>query len=215
VRKGIEMDEKEILKRARAGDMAAVEWLLKRYSGLMTAIAHSVCCDPELTRPATRLAMVKAGTEVRKVKDEKELPRWFASIARRESEKFMKQHTPREVSAGMAMEELREEVSVAGSPDRVKPERLEELVLRCLMALSQPKREVLLLRYIYSPSYGEIGKIYGWDRYEVDERIAEARRELWRMLEPLGAEAPAPPRPEEEKKEEKEKEEKKEEGSSQ
>lgn len=200
------MDEKEILKRARAGDMAAVEWLLKRYSGLMTAIAHSVCCDPELTRPATRLSMVKAGTEVRKVKDEKELPRWFASVTRRETEKFMKQHTPREVSAGMAMEELREEVSTAGSLDKVKPERLEELVLRCLMSLPQPKREILLLRYIYSPSYGEIGRIYGWDRYEVDERIAEARRELWRSLEPLGAEASPQSKPQEEKKGEEEKE---------
>lgn len=201
------MDEKEILKRARAGDVAAVEWLLKRYSGLMTAIVHSICCDVELTRAATRLSMVKAGTEINKVKDESELPRWFASMARRETEKFMKQHTSREVTAGLAMEELREEVATAGSPDKVNPERMDELVLRCLMALPQPKREILLLRYIYTPSYGEIGRIYGWDRYEVDEKIAEARRELWRMLEPLGVKTAKQSEGEEKGKEEKEKEE--------
>jgi RNA polymerase sigma factor (sigma-70 family) len=184
------MEEKDMLKRAKDGDLAAIEWLLKSYCGLITAVAYSVCCDAELTRSAARLCMVKSGSELRKVKDENELPSWFALIARRESEKFMKQHTPREIPAGLAVEELREEIATAGGVDKVEPKRLEELVARCLLALPQPKRELLLLRYIYTSSYGEIGRVYGWDRYEVDEKIAEARRDLWKMLEVIGTTKP-------------------------
>ncbi|MCX7703022.1 MAG: hypothetical protein N2234_02820 [Planctomycetota bacterium] len=201
------MDEKEMLKRAKDGDLAAVEWLLKSYCGLVTAVVHSICCDVALSRSAARLCMVKAGGEVRKVKSEDELPRWFASLARREAEKFMKQHSPREVPPGLAMEELREEITTAGSVEKVEPKRLDELVVRCVLALPQPKRELLLLRYVYTSSYGEIGRIYGWDRYEVDEKLAEARRDLWKMLEVLGK----PSEPQKKEEEKKEKGEKKEE----
>ena len=180
------MDEKEIMKRARTGDLAAVKWILERYAGLFEAIVLSTVLDPELAKTAVRVAMVKAGEELRRVKEGTDLASWLAGVARRESERFARQHDIRPIHEKMAAQELSDAIRAAGAPERVDPKELSALVINCIVSLPRAKRELLLLRYIYTDSYSEVGRIYGWDRYEVDERLAEARRVFWAMLEPFG-----------------------------
>lgn len=206
--------EQEIIKRAVGGDLVALKWLFERYAGLYAAIALSVCQDARLARMAARVSMVKTGVEIRRFPREKEdIARWIARVVRHEAERFMAQHrdetTP--LSLAIAQDELRQAVQQAGAPDRLDSKRLNELVLNVVLALPKEERELILLRYIYIPSYTEIGRVYGWDRYKVDERLAEARRKLWDALEAfsIGLAPPAPsqkPKPEEpEKKEDKKK----------
>ncbi|RKY15681.1 MAG: hypothetical protein DRP82_01140 [Planctomycetota bacterium] len=91
----------------------------------------------------------------------------------------------------IAKDELRQTIQSAGSPEKVNHEKVNELVLNVVLALPKEERELLLLRYLYIGSYTEMGRIYGWDRYKVDERLAAARRKLWDALEAfsIGAEA--------------------------
>ena len=186
--------EQEIVRRAVGGDLAALKWLLERYAGMFAAIALATCQNRRLARTAARVAMVKTGVEIRKFAKEKEdFARWLARLIRHESERFIAQHRD-EVppsSLAIAQDELRQTIQSAGSPEKVNPEKLNELVLNVVLALPKEERELLLLRYIYIGSYTEIGRIYGWDRYKVDERLAAARRKLWDALEAfsIGAEA--------------------------
>jgi len=208
------MDEKEIMKRARTGDLAAVKWILERYAGLFEAIVLSTVLDPELAKTAVRVAMVKAGEELRRVKESADLASWLAGVARRESERFARQHDIRPIHEKIAAQELSDAIRAAGAPERVDPKELSALVINCMVSLPRAKRELLLLRYIYTDSYSEMGRIYGWDRYEVDERLAEARRIFWAMLEPFGLDEssaalrPAPPAERKEEKKEPPKEKK-------
>jgi len=186
--------EREIVRRAVSGDLAALKWLLERYAGMFAAIALATCQNRKLAKTAARVAMVKAGIEIRRFAKEKEdFARWLARLIRHESERFIAQHRDEvpPLSLAIAQDELRQTIQSAGSPEKVNPDKLNELVLNVVLALPKEERELLLLRYIYIGSYTEIGRIYGWDRYKVDERLAAARRKLWDALEAfsIGAEA--------------------------
>jgi len=216
------MDEKEqeIIKRAVGGDLAALKWLLERYAGIYAAIALSVCQEPKLARTAARVGMVKTGIEIRKFQAGKEdIARWMARLARHEAERFIAQHRDEvaPTSLAIAQDELRQAIQAAGSPEKVEPKRLNELVLNVVLSLPREERELLLLRHIYTGSYTEIGRIYGWDRYKVDERLAEARRKLWDALEAFSIGTPAPAKPASQEKpaeKEQQQDEEKKEGSS-
>ncbi len=190
--------EQEIVKRAVGGDLAALKWLLERYAGMFAALALATCQDKKLARTAARVAMVKAGVEIRKFPREKEdFARWLARLIRHESERFIAQHRDEisPPSLAIAQDELRQTIQSAGAPEKVNSDKLNELVLNVVLALPKEERELLLLRYLYIGSYTEIGRIYGWDRYKVDERLAEARRKLWDALEAfsIGTEPLRPP----------------------
>lgn len=175
-------DQEELitaLKGCARRQRKSLQFLFESEAPRLYAIAGRILRDPTLTEEAVQDALIKVWTRAETYKPEKGLPRpWLAMIVRN-------------CAISIARAEGRSTVVDHGEITRLQDSRGADetvTVLRrldpsarlrtCLEALEGPKREAVMLAFLYGFSHGEIAGRLGLPLGTIKSRVRRALDEL-------------------------------------
>ena len=166
-----------LVKAALKDDRDAFCVLVKRHERSVRAVCMSVLRDEHSARDAAQDAFVKAYEKLSKLKDANLFGAWLISIARRSALDTLKRKTKN------CHVELSENLQ-AKAADRQLDENKHEL-LKAVVRLPKPQRQVIMLRYFGGHSVKEVANISEKSVGTVTKQLSRAHKHLKRILKGL------------------------------
>ncbi len=182
-------EEASLVKRARQGDLAAYDDLVRRYQERIYATIYHMTANHEDANDLAQEAFIKAYQALKSFKGGSSFYTWVYRIAVNKTLNFLKQRRHR---TAMSLNDL--DLSAEHDPDLVAlisdktPRReaaLAELQVKlnaALMKLSENHRLVVILHDVQGLSHEEIGQIMDCNTGTVRSRLFYARQQLQAML---------------------------------
>lgn len=177
-------EDRELIERARRGDVGAFERLVGKYQRLGGAVAFGVLHDMELAEDVVQEAFLRAYEALGSLRDPDRFRVWFARLVRHRAIDFRRAERPQAALEDLPAEPAREtagELSEAEEP-AARNERRER-VLGAIAALPEADRTVLVLKHMDGRSYKEIAEITGDTVAAIESRLFRARRLLRAKLD--------------------------------
>ncbi|HET9481378.1 MAG TPA: sigma-70 family RNA polymerase sigma factor [Candidatus Polarisedimenticolia bacterium] len=187
------MELSELLDRCREGDQLAWEALVRQYQSRVFRVAIHYMRDEEEARDAAQEAFVRVYRNLHGFRGEERFLPWLLRIGRNVCIDRRRRIKARPEHAGVGLEDTGELLDSRISPEAASMEdSRRRLVHRALVQLSEPHREVILLKEIQGLSIEEIASMLGVAEGTVKSRSNRARIELARAvleLDPSAASA--------------------------
>jgi RNA polymerase sigma-70 factor (ECF subfamily) len=183
------VEEVELVKRARKGDLAAYDDLVRRYQERIYATIYHMTANHEDANDLAQEAFIKAFQALRSFKGGSSFYTWVYRIAVNKTINFLKQ---RKNKAQMSLDDL--DFNAEHDPDLVAlisdktPRRevnlaeLQEKLNAAMQKLSEPHRLVVTLHDVQGLSHEEIAKIMDCNIGTVRSRLFYARQQLQAYL---------------------------------
>jgi len=183
------VEEMELVRRARKGDLAAYDDLVRRYQERIYATVYHMTSNHEDANDLAQEAFIKAFQALKSFKGGSSFYTWVYRIAVNKTINFLKQ---RRNKAQMSLDDL--DVNAEHDPDLVAlisdktPRRevnlaeLQEKLNAALQRLSEPHRLVVVLHDVQGLSHEEIAKIMDCNIGTVRSRLFYARQQLQAYL---------------------------------
>lgn len=185
----------DFLDRLRAGDEAAFETLIDRYSSDVYRVLYRLTEDPEEAADLTQDTFLRALRAIAKFRGDSELKTWLIRIAINESRNRFRWWKRRRRDATVSLDAALgdSDLTVANfvpddsrSPEELTLEAERSSALRdALSELSDPYREAIVLCDIEGLTYEETAVALGCSIGTVKSRISRGRDELRRKLKDL------------------------------
>ena len=182
-------DEMELVRRARQGDLAAYDDLVRRYQERIYATLYHMTSNHEDANDLAQEAFIKAYQALKSFKGGSSFYTWVYRIAVNKTLNFLKQRKNR---SQMSLNDL--DFNVENDPDLVAlvsdktPRRdaalseLQEKLNEAMQTLSEPHRLVVTLHDIQGLSHEEIAKIMDCNIGTVRSRLFYARQQIQGQL---------------------------------
>src|ERR1017187_996253 len=179
------VEEQELVKRARQGDLSAYDDLVRRYQERIYATLYHMTSNHEDANDLAQEAFIKAFQALKTFKGGSSFYTWVYRIAVNKTINFLKQRKNR---AQMSLDDL--DFNAEHDPDLVAlisektPRRevglaeLQEKLNAAMQKLSEPHRLVVVLHDVQGLSHEEIGKIMDCNIGTVRSRLFYARQQL-------------------------------------
>ena len=179
------MDEKTAIARARDGDIAAFERLVRLHETRVYTLALRMTGDPTDAFDVSQDAFLRLHGTLGSYRGESAFSTWLYRLTTNVALDFLRKRK-RRASREIPMSALGGDGEAAPPdiPDPDTPERaLERSVLReslqeALDTLTPEHRQILLLREIGGLSYEEIAESLGLETGTVKSRLARAREQM-------------------------------------
>src|SRR5204863_8566759 len=183
------VDEQLLVKRARQGDLAAYDELVRRYQERIYATVYHMTSNHEDANDLAQEAFIKAFQALKSFKGGSSFYTWVYRIAVNKTINFLKQ---RKNKAQMSLDDL--DFNAEHDPDLVAlisektPRReidlteLQEKLNIAMQKLSEPHRLVVTLHDVQGASHEEIAKIMDCNIGTVRSRLFYARQQLQAYL---------------------------------
>ena len=183
------VEEMELVKRARKGDLAAYDELVRRYQERIYATVYHMTSNHEDANDLAQEAFVKAFQALKSFKGGSSFYTWVYRIAVNKTINFLKQ---RKAKAQMSLDDL--DFNAEHDPDLVAlisdktPRRevalaeLQEKLNAAMQKLSEPHRLVVVLHDVQGLSHEETAKIMDCNIGTVRSRLFYARQQLQAYL---------------------------------
>ncbi len=183
------VEELELVRRARKGDLAAYDDLVRRYQERIYATIYHMTSNHEDANDLAQEAFIKAFQAFRSFKGGSSFYTWVYRIAVNKTINFLKQ---RKNKAQMSLDDL--DFNAEHDPDLVAlisdktPRRdvslaeLQEKLNAAMQKLSEPHRLVVTLHDVQGLSHEEIAKIMDCNIGTVRSRLFYARQQLQAYL---------------------------------
>jgi len=183
------VDEKELVSRARRGDLAAYDGLVQRYQERIYATLYHMTANHEDANDLAQEAFIKAFQALKSFKGGSSFYTWVYRIAVNKTINFLKQRKNR---SQMSLNDL--DFNAEHDPDLVAlvsdktPRReaglaeLQEKLNEAMQTLSEPHRLVVTLHDVQGLSHEEIAKIMDCNIGTVRSRLFYARQQLQGQL---------------------------------
>jgi RNA polymerase sigma-70 factor (ECF subfamily) len=177
--------EMELVKRARRGDLAAYDDLVRRYQERIYATIYHMTANHEDANDLAQEAFIKAFHALKSFKGGSSFYTWVYRIAINKTINFLKQRKNR---SQMSLNDL--DFNAEHDPDLVAlisdktPRReaglaeLQEKLNSAMGKLSEPHRLVVTLHDVQGMSHEEIAKIMDCNIGTVRSRLFYARQQL-------------------------------------
>lgn len=187
----------ELLKRARSGDMVALEDLLRSVQPQIYRFGMKMCRHPEDAEDVLQDTMLALARSFRDFRGDSSMSTWLYSVARnscvkkRRKGKFApeQEESLDSLQPGEATLE-----SVHGDPhQQAESKQAWEQVGEAIAKLDPEQREVLLLRDMDGLSAKEVAEVVGTSVSAVKSRLHRARSQLRDHLAPAADESQAQP----------------------
>jgi len=184
-----QIDEMELVKRARDGDLESYDELVKRYQERIYATVYHMTSNHEDANDLAQEAFIKAFHALKSFKGGSSFYTWVYRIAVNKTINFLKQ---RKNKAQMSLDDL--DFNVEHNPDLIAlisdktPRRevnlaeLQEKLNGAMQKLSEPHRLVVTLHDVQGLSHEEIAKIMDCNIGTVRSRLFYARQQLQAYL---------------------------------
>jgi RNA polymerase sigma factor (sigma-70 family) len=183
------VEEMELVKRARKGDLAAYDDLVRRYQERIYATVYHMTSNHEDANDLAQEAFIKAYQALRSFKGGSSFYTWVYRIAVNKTINFLKQRKNR---AHMSLDDL--DFNAEHDPDLVAlisdktPRRevglaeLQEKLNAAMQRLSEPHRLVVTLHDVQGLPHEEVAKIMDCNVGTVRSRLFYARQQLQAYL---------------------------------
>ena len=183
------VEEMDLVKRARRGDLAAYDDLVRRYQERIYATVYHMTANHEDANDLAQEAFIKAYQALRSFKGGSSFYTWVYRIAVNKTINFLKQRKNR---AQMSLDDL--DFNAEHDPDLVAlisdktPRRevalaeLQEKLNAAMQKLSEPHRLAVTLHDVQGMSHEEIAKIMECNVGTVRSRLFYARQQLQAYL---------------------------------
>ncbi len=184
-----QIDEMELVKRARDSDLESYDELVKRYQERIYATIYHMTSNHEDANDLAQEAFIKAFHALKSFKGGSSFYTWVYRIAVNKTINFLKQ---RKNKAQMSLDDL--DFNAEHHPDLVAlisdktPRRevnlaeLQEKLNGAMQKLSEPHRLVVTLHDVQGLSHEEIAKIMDCNIGTVRSRLFYARQQLQAYL---------------------------------
>jgi RNA polymerase sigma factor (sigma-70 family) len=183
------VEESALVARARRGDLAAYDDLIKRYQERIYATIYHMTSNHEDANDLAQDSFIKAYQALKSFKGGSSFYTWLYRIAVNKTINFLKQRKNRQ---HMSLNDL--DFNAEHDPDLVAlisdntPRRaaglteLQEKLNEALLKLSEPHRLVVVLHDVQGLSHEEIAKVMECNIGTVRSRLFYARQQLQAML---------------------------------
>jgi len=183
------LEEMELVKRARKGELTAYDELVRRYQERIYATIYHMTANHEDANDLAQEAFIKAFRALRSFKGGSSFYTWVYRIAVNKTINFLKQRRSR---VQMSLNDL--DFNAEHDPDLVAlisdktPRRevglaeLQEKLNIAMQKLSEPHRLVVTLHDVQGLSHEEIAKIMDCNIGTVRSRLFYARQQLQAYL---------------------------------
>ena len=176
-------DEQQLLAACRKGDTHAFEQLVLRYQRGLYNVAFRISGNEADAADIVQEAFLAAWRKIKEFRGEARLSTWLTSITVNQARTRWQQNRQKRGSEE-SLDEAAEEKQ--GAPLQIASEQpsalellersvLRELLERCIKALDQGFREVLVLRDMREMPYDEVGQVLGLREGTVKSRLFRAR----------------------------------------
>jgi RNA polymerase sigma-70 factor (ECF subfamily) len=185
----VPVEEIELVKQARRGDLAAYDELVRRYQERVYATIYHMTANHEDANDLAQESFIKAYQALRSFKGGSSFYTWVYRIAVNKTINFLKQ---RKNKTQMSLDDL--DFNAEHDPDLVAlisdktPRRevalaeLQEKLNAAMQKLSEPHRLVVTLHDVQGLSHEEIAKIMDCNIGTVRSRLFYARQQLQAFL---------------------------------
>jgi RNA polymerase sigma-70 factor (ECF subfamily) len=182
-------DERKLVKRAKTGDMAAYDELVRRYQERIYATVYHMTSNHEDANDLAQEAFIKAYQALKSFKGDSSFFTWVYRIAVNKTINFLKQ---RRNKAHLSLNDL--DFNAEHDPDLVAlisdktPRRdvnlseLQQKLNEAMQKLSEVHRLVVTLHDVQGLSHEEISKIMDCNTGTVRSRLFYARQQLQAYL---------------------------------
>jgi len=182
-------EEMELLRRARRGDLAAYDSLVRRYQERIYATGYHMTSNHEDANDLAQETFIKAFQALRSFRGGSSFFTWVYRIAVNKTLNFLKQ---RRNKTQMSLDDL--DFNVEHNPDLVAlisektPYReanlseLQEKLNAAMQRLSEPHRMVVVLHDVQGLSHEEIAEVMDCNIGTVRSRLFYARQQLQAYL---------------------------------
>ena len=184
-------DERELTRRAAAGDGDAFRALAERCEGRIYNLALRMTGSPDDAAEICQEAFLNAWRGLPGFQGESSFSTWLYRLASNACVDFLRKERRRGVVT-LSFDAGEDEPAFdppdpGDTPERALERReLRRAVRSGMAALSPEHRQVLVLRELEGLSYGEIGAALGLEAGTVKSRIARARTALREILRQSG-----------------------------
>lgn len=185
-----ETPDEELVERTRAGDAAAFDDLVRRYTSRLYGLIYNMTSNHEDTNDLLQEVFAKAYRSIRGFKGKSSFSTWLHAIAVNRTINFVKKRKRRQAMSlddvDMAIEKDPDFIEATSRSDPRREANLGELQKRLNEAMQQlsPKhRAVVTMFDIQGMPHAEIAKIIGVSEGTVRSRLFYAHRELQNHLE--------------------------------
>jgi len=176
-------DEAGLLSACRNGDTRAFEQLVLRYQRSLYNVACRISANEADAAEIVQETFLAAWRKLRDFRGDASLSTWLTSIAVNQARTRWQQNRqkrgreesldlPDGVGQGRGLQVASEQPSAVELLER---SQLRELLERCIKALDQGFREVLVLRDMRELPYEEVGQVLGLREGTVKSRLFRAR----------------------------------------
>jgi len=185
----VPVEEVELVKRARKGDLTAYDELVRRYQERIYATVYHMTANHEDANDLAQEAFIKAFQALKSFKGGSSFYTWVYRIAVNKTINFLKQ---RRNKGQMSLDDL--DFNAEHDPDFVAlvsektPRRevglteLQEKLNAAMQRLSEPHRLAVTLHDVQGLSHEEIAKIMDCNVGTVRSRLFYARQQLQAYL---------------------------------
>ncbi len=175
---GGEPDDRELLERARGGDLEAFADFIRRHEKRVRSVVRRLLDDPRDAEEATQDVFVQAWRSAAKFRGEAAVSTWLYRIAVNEALMRTRSRRPATV-------ELDESIASADPAENVQ---LRTFLLASLRELPHDYRVPLVLRDLEGLSNAEVAEVLGLSVSGAKSRIHRARMQIRAALERFEAE---------------------------
>ncbi len=176
-----DIDDRDLARRAGAGDAGAYADLVDRYGGRLHAmLVHLAHGDHDLAAEFTQEAFVRAWERLDQFQGGSSFYTWIYRLARNRAMDLLDRKRPARLAVD-AEGGIRDDAAVAGTAapgDRLVREEQRAAVQAALATLPAASREILLLRDFENLDYAAIADLLELPVGTVKSRISRARGEL-------------------------------------
>ena len=175
------MDESEAVRRAKAGDVDAYEWLVREHSAAAVRLAAALCGRSADAEDVAQEAFLKVFHSLDRFRPDAALRPWLLRIVANEAKNHNRSGRRRTALALRAGS--RRESAPLSPEDAVMAERDADAVLEAVASLPDRDRLVVGFRYFAGLSERETAAALGCRPGTVKSRLARALDRLRPQLE--------------------------------
>ncbi|MCE1226621.1 MAG: sigma-70 family RNA polymerase sigma factor [Geobacteraceae bacterium] len=175
-------EELQLLAACRKGDATAFEQLVLRYQRSLYNVAFRISSNEADAADIVQETFLAAWRKIKEFRGEAKLSTWLTSIAvnqarTRWQQNRQKQGREESLEAGQGRP-LQVASDQPSAMEQLERSQLRELLERCIKALDQGFREVLVLRDMREMPYDEVGQVLGLREGTVKSRLFRARESV-------------------------------------
>jgi RNA polymerase sigma-70 factor (ECF subfamily) len=175
-------DEKELIQKAKQGNLYSFELLVKRYQKNIYRLAFRMTKDHDSADDIAQETFVKAFTSIGSFKEEYKFYPWISRICVNLSINYLKRKKFTITESELSPQKLEDKEAITDPMNQMIRDELMDRINSSINQLPPPFKAVLILKVYEELSYEQIAKTLNISVGTVMSRLFRARERLQKSL---------------------------------